>query len=498
MTSTRKTHLLRTTIVVLVVCGIIGLALTAALFFGNPDKTCASTSLQFTFEGAPDGLAPNGRAFGIAEIASDEVLTNALGEAGLEGAYSPEAIRVCLTAKGVYPEDMVDQVTSYASLLDFTTSRTAAVGDYHPTVFKVSLTSDFDKSISRAKLVELLQKILVSFRQHFAQVHTNGLDTGMMLFDLDQYDYPQQMVILQDHYGMMANYADEMYNWQPTFRWEGVGFNDISVRLNNLINSDIDRLNADLTMNALTKNNMRLLTQYQFEIRDLGNQLNEKNAHLEKLDALIDSYNKNEIIYVSNADQLTKIDGNSPETYDALVERRKGVADEITDLNAQIALYRLRLADLMGGDILQGTAPKAETAQETAQETTGEKTGETTGEYAAEGELEMMSDEELLKAAEQAEAQSKAQLAVLDKDLNTLLEKGQGIIDDFKAMLTAFNETQINELNLAASEVRYDAPKVLSGAFVKKAIMVAGPICALGFMACMLMIFISRKREMKV
>ncbi|MBQ6121633.1 MAG: hypothetical protein IJI59_07800 [Clostridia bacterium] len=505
MTSS-KSHWLRTTIVVLLICGIVGLALTAAMFFGKPDKTTASANIQFTFEGAPEGLAPNGRPFNISEIASDEVLTTALREAGLEGTYTPEQLRVCLTARGVFPKDMVDQVTSYASLLDFTTSRSTNVGDYHPTVFDVSLSSDFDKSIPKDKLVALMQNILVAFRNRFAQVYANGLETESLLFTLDQYDYPQQLEILQNHYEMISEYAMEVYAWKPIFRWQGVGFNDISVRLNNLINSDIGRLNADLTMNALTKDTVRLLTRYQFEIRDLNNQLQKQREHLEKMDAIIDKYSKNEIIYLSTADSLTKIDGNSSETYDALVDRRKMVADDITDINSRISEYQLKLADLIGEDAFadqkadvasveaDAASVEADAASVEADAASVEADAGQTAEEALTDVVEM-TEAEIAQAAEDAERETQAQKDALEKNLSALVEKGQGILNDFKAMLEAFNQEQINELNLAATSVRYNAPRVLSGAFVKKAIMVAGPICTLGFLACMLMIFISRKRE---
>ena len=498
MTSS-KTNWLRRTIIVLVVCAIVGLALTAALFFGKPDKTTASANIQFTFEGAPAGLAPNGRPFNVSEIASDEVLTAALREAGLEGAYTPEQLRLCLTAKGVYPKDMTDQVTSYASLLHFTTSRSAELGDYHPTVFDVSLSSDFDKSISQDKLVALMQNILVAFRNRFAQVYANGLQTDSLLFTLEQYDYPQQLEILQNHYGMISAYALEVYEWKPTFRWQGVGFNDISVRLNNLINSDIGRLNADLTMNALAKDTVRLLTRYQFEIRELSNQLQKQTEHLKKMDAIIDSYKKNGIIYLSTADTLTKIDGNTSATYDALIERRQEMADDIADINSRISEYQLKLAALIGEDAFADQqanviSVEADAASAAADAASVEADAGQTPDQALTDVVEM-TEEEIAKAAENAERETQAQKDALEKNLSTLVEKGQVILNDFKAMLEAFNQEQINELNLAATSVRYDAPRVLSGAFAKKAVMVAGPICTLGFLACMLMIFISRKRE---
>lgn len=508
----KKTHWLRTTILIMIVCAIAGLALTTALFFKHPGPTTAKASLQFTFEGAADGIAPNGRAFDVTEIFSDEVLNAAIRDAGLGGGVSPEQIRACLTIRGVYPADMAEQVTSYASLMDFTTSRATTVGDYHPTAFNVSLTSDFDKSISETQLVDLLKNILDAFRNRFARFYGNSLETKSLLFTLDNYDYPQQLEILQNHYEMMSDYAQEMFRRQPSYRYGGAGFNDISVRLNNLIDSDIARLNADLTMNALTRDTTRLLTEYQFEIRDLTNQAEKQNAQLEKLDALIDSYSKNEIIYLSTTDALTKIDGNSSETYDTLVNQRKEVADGITEINSQISDYQLKLADLLRDDSIAPAKASADVETEAAEavepktadakvETTEAEPdpveAQDTVESAATAEVVQMTDEEIAAAAEEAERQAKAQTLRLEKNIATLVEKGQGILDDFKAMLEAYDQSQINELSVAASSVRYNEPKILSGAFVKSAIKVAGPICALGFMLCMLLIFISRRRESK-
>ena len=45
--------------------------------------------------------------------------------------------------------------------------------------------------------------------------------------------------------------------------------------------------------------------------------------------------------------------------------------------------------------------------------------------------------------------------------------------------------------------MRYDTPKILSGAFIIKCIKTAGPICALGFMVCIILMIISRRKEEK-
>lgn len=486
---TRKTHWLRTTVVVLVICGIAGLALTAAMFFGNPDPTYATATIEFSFDGAANGIAPNGASFDLSEIWSDEVLADALKAASLEGTYTPQQLRDSLVVRGVYPEDIAEQATNYESLLDFKTNRATTVGDYHATTYGVVLYNGFDKAISRENLEALMQGIMTSYQAFFASRYAYGLEAQDPLFDLEQYDYPQQLEIMQRYYEEMTGYAQELYEKEAEFRYEGKGFNDINVRLNTLITSDISRLNADLTMNALTRNVARLTTQYQYEIQALSTSLEKKTEQLERMDALIASYEKDEIIYVSTSESLTKIDGNSSETYDELVVQRKEIADSITQINSQISVLQLKLSDLLKNDSAASPVATSASAQSSSE-------GQSDVAAFAEDVVEM-TDEEMAEAVAEAERKSKAQTIALEKNIATVQERGGNIVADFSQMIQAYNAQEINDLTVCVSKYDYETPKLVSGAFVKKAIKTAGPICAIGFMLCMIMIIISRKKEEK-
>ena len=468
----KKTHWLRTTIIILLVCCIAGLALTAKLFFDNPPPTYAQATVEFTFEGAADGIAPNNSAFSIADIANEGVLSAALEKAGMQNDYTVEQLRQSLVARGVYPDDMAELVMNYDSLLNFNANREMTTTSLHPTTFDIALYNDFDRGISKAKLVELMKAIMEAYKEHFARVHANGLQKENMLFDVSGYDYPQQLEIIRTHFTTLSNYAQEMSDRHPTFQREGVGFNDISVRLNTLINSDITRLNADLTLKVLTRDAARLQAQYQFEILDLSNKLERQTAQLKKLDKLIDAYNKDEVIYVSAEGTLTKIDSNSSETYDNLVDRRREVSNSITEIKSNINDYQLKLSDLTKDE-----------------EEPGLFDAFTGGDDAT----------ALANASEvESEPLTKVQAAALEKGIAALIEKGDAIIDDFQLMLQAFNEQEINDLTVAVTKYDYEAPTVLSGAFIKKAVMTAGPICAIGFMLCLALIIASRRREEKL
>ena len=480
MKQVKKTHWLRNTLLILLACGIVGLMLSAILFFGN------SATLVFTFDGATTGIAPNGTGFDIKDILRDEVLSQGLKNASLDERYTPEQIRPNLVACGVYPDDMAEQIMHYESLLNFTASRELTIGDYHPTTFDIALYNDFDKSISKADLMLLLQGIMDAYRAYFSQVYAYNIDTDLTLFSLDEYDYPQQLQILEERLTTVSSYAQELYEKDPTFRWNGKGFNDISVQLNTLIDSNITRLNADLTINALTKNPKRLLTQYQFELRNLNNQLDKQNLALAKLDKLIESYEKNEVLYLSTSESLTKIDGNSSETYDTLMGRRKSLANDITNINYQINLYQLRLSDLLGES-------KNVTVDTSSADAAAEPTGEGQSNAADSASISDISEADLAAAERKKEARQ----AQLEAAIQYLVTESDAIFSDFKVMLQVLSNQKINDLTVTVTRYAYKAPSLLSSAFIKKAILTTGPIVTIGFMVCVVLIAISRSKEEK-
>ena len=467
------------TILVLAACLIVGILLSLVLFYKNPGVTYASADLVLTFDGAATGTAPNGVAFDVRALECDEVLNAGLKAAELDGVYTPEQIRSCLTVRGIYPQDMVEQVMYYESLLVFSSSRELTVGNYHPTTFNVRLSDSFDGSISQGKLKQLLNGILEAYRAYFARVYSYSLEKSNGLFDLDYYDYPQQLEIIEGRFDAVSRYALELYRKDPDFLFRGASFNDIYVRLSALLDSSITKMNANLIINGLTRNVDRLLTQYQYQIQDLSTRKKMQEQELKKLDELIASYEKNEIIYLPSSDSMTKIDGNSSATYDALVSKRKTISDGITELNSRIANYNLRILDLTStGSELSPAAVRP-------------------GREGSPEEGEAAENVRTPSAAEIAMAERKreAQRAALEDSIHALMEDGESVISDFQAMLESYNAQQINESNFALSKPVYVRPKLLNGTFVLQTVEVAGPIVALGLIFCIVLILISRKRE---
>ena len=87
--------------------------------------------------------------------------------------------------------------------------------------------------------------------------------------------------------------------------------------------------------------------------------------------------------------------------------------------------------------------------------------------------------------------------STVETKIKTLAKKRDEIVNDFTAMLEAYSAQEINERTVSATAAKYETPKLLSGAFIKTVLKTAGPICAVGFMVCLVLIIRSRRKEEK-
>ena len=164
MTTVKKTHWFRNTLIVLIVCGLVGTVLAAVLHFNESNQTYATAAIQFSFDGAAEGKAPNGYPFDVSGLTSDEVLDKALEASGLTGIYTAEQLRTSMNVTGVYPERIAEQMTKYVSLLDTDADMQASLSDYHATKYTVTLYNNFDQTIASGKLTELLKTVITRDR----------------------------------------------------------------------------------------------------------------------------------------------------------------------------------------------------------------------------------------------------------------------------------------------------------------------------------------------
>ena len=466
----KKTHWLRNTLVTLIACGIAGLILAVILFNANPERTCATSSIEFSFDGAAEGLAPNGLRYDVSGFTSDEVLNAALEETGLAGKYTADQLRENILVSGVYPKDIVDQMTGYESLLTGDAGKVAAA-EYHATLYNVALYNDFDKSIARADLEKLLASIMEHFRTRYEKTYSVILAKDTLNETISEYDYPQQLELMEKAANRYETYAAYMAEEHPDFLKDGESFADLATKYNILRTSDLQRLSGQVTMNALSVDQERIASQYENQIRILEIGLKELQQEAEDIKALIAKYTRDDIIYVSTTGSLQQISGNTA-TYDAIVAEQKNVENQIASKNKELEQLKLKLADIRGEE-----SSAAETAK------TESVAGETETEAAS---TQLVSDED-----------REAQKAVVEKGIASAMKKLTAYTDEFSEFLKAYSEREMNDSTVAITKVRYSTPKLLSGSFIKQAIKTAGPFCVLGFLVCIICMIVGRIKEQK-
>ena len=497
MKKIRKTHWFRTTLLVLIACGLAGTVLAAFRFTSDAPAAYASAQVQFSFEKASEGIAPDGKVFDLSGLTSEEIITAGLEAAGLQDGYTADQIRESLTVSGEYPETYLEQMTRYVSLLTGgeDTEQTVSAG-FRPTQYSVQLSSSFNRKIMPEKLTELLTKILEAYRANFIREHAVPLPSEVLEKNLNDFDYSQQLEILSETSAQRQRYAREMETVTEDFSWGGLSFGDIVVRYHAL-DTEIDRLNAQITLNVISRDRDRLQKRYEMEIRDQKIRLESLKDELEKIEELVKDYEKEGIIYVSSNGSLQKVGSNTSSTYDQLVTKRKEVADSIASVNARIALYQGRLDDMTGGEAA-GDAAKTETAapapekEAPAAETAA---GETP---ASEEEIQSAAEEAAeIAVSEQTEEDVARLNEAMEQRIAKLLEKKNTADAQFSELLEAYSAQKMNEGTVTLTAAKYTAPKYLSGAFVKQALKTAGPFCAVGLMACLALMILGQLKEDK-
>jgi len=462
-----KTHWLRNTLLILAACVIAGLILGVFIFRGEGHKTYATASLQFSFNGAGEGTAPNGYPFTTDGLYEDEVIVEALRASALEGIYTVDQIRDHLEVIGVYPENLVNQMTRYTSLLDADADQQAALTDYHPTIFNVTLYNEFDPKITSGQLTGLLSNLLDAYRTYFSKTCSVSLEKSGTPGETDGYDVVQRLLALRTDTAQLSRYAGKMAELAPSFRLDGKGFDDLRIRYDAL-DTELQRLYASVTMNALSMDAERLRRQYEEELLSLREEQTARQEELRQVEKLADSYKKDSIVYVSTAQEMVKITGNTSETYDQLASKREAVTGRLLEIQERIETLEGLLADLKENGI-------------------GLKAGEA---------LPEESDPSSINSGKANEKE--ILMEEIGRKITALGEKKDATTDDFAAMLSAYTAREINEQTVSITELKYKTPSLLSGAYIKTAIKTVGPLCALGFIVCVALLIRSRRKEEKM
>lgn len=416
---------------------IIGIIIAGIKYFVTERaQRSASVNIEFSYEGAADHLTPNGETFSIDDIKGSFLLSEVLNAEGLSSKYTPESISMNLEVTGNLPSDVIEQIKGFDSLYDFAESRTVSFNNYYPTIYTIKLYDRFDTSISDDDLKKLVNAIAIAYKDYFIKEYAYNMDTSTLdnILVLDNYDYFQRIKLLKMEIAQLKSYAAELYSKYPTFRSNGLSFLDIQSKYTSIENDYIKGIEAYVITDVITISKARLHNQYEYEIALLENEKKHATNNLEDLDALINQYQTDGILYIGSGDSLVKIDNNSKKTYESLINEKRVLTETLIDLDAELDKYEMYL------ERLDSAATNTTTSNAAATSTAA--------------------------------------------TITEIAKKIKSLESTFEVMLKEFNDTIINEDTVTIGTPRYNGAKILSGGFIVTIIKCVGPLFVIVMCVC--------------
>lgn len=338
------------------VLAIVGGLITASvsIFFNKTMKTDNITSLvSFNYQGADQGLDPNGNEFDVNKIKSPSVIETALSVLDIP-LVNVETIRRNIEINGVIPSDALDEMSLYYKIYSSggsagleAVNSMLQIGE-NPTYYIINFDNNaagFDIETGK----KIIDEILIAYQEYFFTLYgyNEALGSSVAIVDYKEYDYPAAVDIFKKIYDDLDDYVRRLQsNNTEEFRSTktGYSFDDIRRSINILRTADLDSLSSYITINNITNDKEQLLTYYNYRIEELEREEKVLSAELDSLTNSINSYEKDELlIFGEAADMSDKNYSQASEKYDELIEQKVSVQQQHAAKKQEIEYYNSRI-----------------------------------------------------------------------------------------------------------------------------------------------------------
>ena len=399
----------------------------------NPALAYSSETIQFNYDGASDGVDPDGNAFNPVSFLTDDVIEAALNKSGI--SKSVGEVRPYIAMENVVPKNLLEELNSYEKLLggeEEDSVRNVSSKDYHPVRYSIVVYQDLDKGLSEDDLNAFVNNVVDEYCNSFYQTYKKSFkqDTYNELFNIDDYDYIYQSQIYVARLQVLMDYASSIYNEHPDYTVNGKSFNDLVLMAEQLINTDSSKIDNIIILNALSKDVDRLKDYYTYLLQNLNYDKVKYTADYDAITTQLigdpadpnDDYLINPTVYVGTGEDVIKVEDDTASTYNALLNRQIELAKQLTAIDKKIADYQ-DILDKLNAAIADGDA-----------ETTVQR-------------------------------------------LITKLGKDYQDLDAlFNVMVEAYNNEYVLGKTVTRSEVKYKSASIFSGSFIVHTVKVGAPI----------------------
>ena len=420
-------------LLILICAGIIGLVWSFIDFkVINKSLSYSYEIIQFNYDGASDGKDPNGKPFNPISLLDDDVISAGIAASNLD--YDVEKVKEYILMENVVPKGIVKEINAYESVTSKSSNtRNITPSDYHPIRYKFVLYHDLDKKLSKGDLNNLLENIVKEYGKKFYKTYERSYDLSNYndIYTIENYDYIYQVDAFTNKINILSSSASSLYNEHTDFIVDGKSFNDVVLKCNQLVNTDVARIKNIIILNALSIDIDRLTDYYNYKIETLNYDKTKYQADLASINAQLAGYEKDSTVYVGSGDSIVKVESNSSATYDALLTKQINTANTIAKINTEISDFQSILDDINSATV--GTEE----------------------------------DYNLVRNY----------ISKLSNDYNTLEAS-------YKEMVEKYNDKYVRTGTIYATTAKYQSSSIISSTFIMRCIKICAPIVLFTALGC--------------
>ena len=270
---------LRKTLWIISALSLLGGALVY-MYLSSHQSYTAQTMIEFLNPGAEEGLYPNGEEIDVNEIISSTVISNALHS--LNRYDLTDSVRTSVAITEVIPDDVRQiQQSAWDSGTEY---------EYFPTAYVISFTSTESADAARQMLEAIIDSYISLYAEKYVSI-IKVFNSAKSLQNID-YDYIEYADVLSAFVKDEIEYLNRAVAQWPTFRASttGYSFKDLQNEFN-LINSVyLPDLYKSILNERVTKDEDMLIARYHHRINEDRLELENYQAHLEKILEILESY----------------------------------------------------------------------------------------------------------------------------------------------------------------------------------------------------------------
>lgn len=306
--------------------------------------------VSFTYSGVEKGLDPAGRSFDANTLRSPEIIEDALTSLNMN-IEKVESIRQNITVSGIIPNDVIDRITKYQSVINNSTNgNLGAVQElldtsYYPTQYKLNFNYG-GTGLSKSDAVQVMNTMLEKYRDYFYKTYgyNKSLGAAVSTVNYSDYDYIEAVDLFRSTLNTLSKYLRDLSNADKThFRSvTGYTFDDLYQSAQTISSIDLDKITSYVTSNNLTNDKAASIAYYDYRIETLNRSKDAITESLNAVKAATAEYQKDVLLIMQNNEGTGSQVTQGSEKYDSLVQQNVNLSAQLAETKKDIGYYTSR------------------------------------------------------------------------------------------------------------------------------------------------------------